>query len=173
MVHKLLARLALPLAGLAIVFALVASAAPTGAQANLVIGRNASNFGVFSISPGFQPDPRVLQVVSGGELNVEAQGLGAGCVGFVTSQPDLVLNLNGVSSMLRFFVRSNADTTLVVNDARGNWHCNDDVASNNTNPMVTIRNAPAGHYDLWIGSYQSGVQARGTLHVTELESQTP
>lgn len=146
------------------------------AQASLQIGGNRANFGVHRLSPGFTPDPKVVNVVSGGNIDASTLGYGADCGGWVTRQPDAIVHLSGQSNFLRFFVRGqgNGDTTLVINDGGGRWHCNDDSApGSNLNPVVDIRNAPAGQYDIWIGSYRSGEQIRGTLNITELESQRP
>ena len=65
---------------------------------------------------------------------------------------------------------NNGDTTLLINDGAGNWHCNDDSApGSNLNPLVDLANAPAGQYDVWIGSYRSDEQIGGTLNITELD----
>ena len=54
------------------------------------------NFGVMTLRPGFMPDPRSRPVVSGG--NMPAQSLaGPSCRGYITPQPDVVLNLLGTS----------------------------------------------------------------------------
>ena len=100
-------------------------------------------------------------------------GLGAGCVGYVTRQPDFILHMTGDSSALSVNVNvpgaravSPTDTTLVVNDPHGGWHCNDDT--NGANPRVELHNLGAGQYDIWIGAYQANTRARGTLNITEL-----
>ena len=54
----------------------------------------------------------------------------------------------------------------VVNDANGNWICNDDA--NGLNPAVEINNPAAGQYDIWVGSYSSGTFVAGTLAVSEI-----
>jgi len=130
------------------------------------------NYGVRQVSPGFVPDPIDVSIVSGGSLDTRSMGLGAGCVGFVTTQPDFNIQLSAADTMLRLYVTSDSDTTLVVNDAAGGWHCNDD-SNGGHNPMVDLRNTPAGLINVWVGSYQSGVQARGVLHVSELASNHP
>ena len=142
------------------------------AQGALQIGGRRANFGKRTLRPGFVPDPVNINIVSGGNINASGLGLGAGCVGYVTAQPDFILTLRGTSSNLRFYVTAGSDTTLLVNTAGGSWQCNDDSYGGN-NPTVNIANATAGQYDVWVGSYQSGVQARGQLHITELDSNHP
>jgi len=129
------------------------------------------NFGTRSVSPGFTPDPIAINVTSGGSLNVAGMGLGAGCTGYATAQPDFRFNLTGTSRFLRVFVEAPGDTTLIINDARGGWHCADDTYG--TNPGIDLSNAGAGQYDVWIGSYRSGEQIRGQLKITELSSVQP
>ena len=142
------------------------------AQGGLTIGGRRANFGVRPVRPGFVPDPININVTSGGNLDARGMGLGAGCVGFVTAQPDVIVRLTGTSSNLRFYVTSQGDTTLLVNTGNGRWVCNDD-SYGGTNPTVDIPNAPSGQYDIWIGSYRSGEPATGQLHITELNSNHP
>lgn len=142
------------------------------AQSTLQIGGSSANFGVHNIRGGFVPDPKEITVVSGGNLNAASMGYGSGCTGYVTARPDIIVNYtNPDDDLLRFFVRASGDTTLVINDARGRWHCNDDASG--TNPMVTISDPARGQYDVWIGSYESGQTVRGKLYVTELRSESP
>ena len=141
------------------------------AQSTLQIGGSSANYGVHNIRGGFVPDPKQISVVSGGDLNAATMGYGSGCTGWVTSKPDAIIKYDNPGDFLRFFVRASGDTTLVINDARGRWHCNDD--SSGTNPMVSISDPARGQYDLWIGSYEQGTTVRGTLYVTELRSETP
>ncbi|MEM1414351.1 MAG: hypothetical protein AAGH15_05605 [Myxococcota bacterium] len=138
-----------------------------GGGSGLAIGGNQANFGVHNLQGGFTPDPYTIpNVVSGGNLNVASMGLGGECRGFATRQPDLILNYRNARNFLRFYVQGQGDTALVINDANGNWHCNDDTAG--LNPQVDLRNPPSGQYDIWVSSYTSGENIRGTVFVTEL-----
>lgn len=146
------------------------SAGPGG----LTIGGSASNFGSFRVTPGFLPDPQSVGVVSGGDLDVRALGLGPGCVGWATRQPDYIMMLDGSSGSLRVYAVSTGgdDTTLIINAADGSWHCNDD-SYGGTNPSVDLPGAGPGQYDIWVGSYRQGVQAHANLYVTEIGSNHP
>jgi hypothetical protein len=148
------------------IVALTLAAALWNCAPTLTIGGNTANFGGQALSPGFSPDPLSVPVVSGG--NIDASRLPNGCAGWITSQPDYIVHLTGPSHHLRFYALSSADTTLVINAADGSWQCNDD-SYGGLNPTVSIAQAPAGQYDVWVGSYQSGVQAQAVLHVTELD----
>jgi hypothetical protein len=148
------------------------SAAPGGGTLN--VGAR-PNFGERAIAPGFTPDPLTINVTSGGSIDASRSNAGAGCSGWVTSAPDFNLRLNGTASFLRFYVNgvaNNGDTTLIVNTADGRWLCNDD-SFGGVNPSVDVTNAPAGLYNVWVGSYQNGTQIRGRLNVTELQSNRP
>jgi hypothetical protein len=129
------------------------------------------------MNTGFMPDPATFDVVSGGDLDAETAGTGnPDCRGWVTSVPDVVIQFAEMSGFLRFGFRANdasEDATLVINDGAGNWHCNDDGEGTGLNPMVDLQDAPSGHYDIWVGSYQQGSNVRGQLMVTELENVTP
>jgi len=156
------------LAGLAV--ALIVSVGVFGqsssAEAQLQIGGSSSNFGTGNLSGGFVPDPNTVSITSGGSLDSRSMTLGSGCVGFVTRQPDYILNYSNAANFLRFFFQGSGDTTLIINDASGNWHCNDDSAG--LNPQVSINNPPSGQYDIWVGSYAASANISGTLNITEL-----
>lgn len=151
-----------------LITAAVLIAPPLQAQ-TLNIGGSSSNFGRTSLSPGFTPDPFRVSIVSGGALTVSSLGLASGCVGYATSDPDYILDLTGNTSFLAIYNEGDGDTGLVVNDPNGAWHCDDDSHSG-TDPRISLYNAPAGQYDVWVTSYSSGDNISGTLHVTELES---
>ena len=120
------------------------------------------------------PDPATVSITSGGSLDASRMGLAPGCGGYVTRQPDFILDYEDAASFLRFYAtaRGNGDTTLVINDGAGRWHCNDD-SHGGLNPTVDIRNPPSGQYDIWVGSYQARENIRAQLHVTELRSNHP
>ena len=142
------------------------------AQSGLSIGGPRANYGARSLRGGFLPDPVAVRVVSGGSLDASRMGMASGCRGYVTRQPDFILHYRDAASFLRFYATSGGDTTLVVNDAAGRWHCNDD-SHGGLNPTVDIQNPPSGQYDVWVGSYRARENLRSTLHMTELRSQHP
>ena len=124
------------------------------------------NFGSVSLSAGFEPDPYVVDLVAGGDI--DASRLGNGCVGKITRQPDFRLQYEATSGLqLTIRVRSREDTTLVVNGPTGRWLCNDD-AGNGINPGVVYRTPQSGVYDIWVGTF-GDEPAEGQLRITELE----
>jgi hypothetical protein len=142
------------------------------AQGALQAGGRTANFGVRDVRPGFVPDPISINIVSGGNIDARALGLGPGCVGWVTRQPDFIMRLGGNSPNLRVYVTAPSDTTLLINTANGQWRCNDD-SYGSTNPTVDLPGAGPGQYDIWVGSYRNGEQARGQLRITELPGNHP
>ena len=143
------------------------------AQTSLQIGGSSANYGVHDIRGSFVPDPKRISVTSGGTLNASTMGYGAGCRGFITAKPDVIVKYTNPQERLRFFVRAGADTTLLINAADGRWYCNDDASSGGKNPMVNIPNPAAGQYDVWVGSFESGHTIASTLFITELRSEQP
>jgi hypothetical protein len=124
--------------------------------------------GTVNLSGGFLPDPHVIDIVPGGDTVVE--DLGAGCTGYIfAAQPDLKVVLDSASAQFGIFVNSNIDTTLVVNDPNGGWHCNDDASFlTNSNPGLLFESPVDGTYDIWVGTYSDvGTDSTGKLVLTE------
>jgi hypothetical protein len=128
------------------------------------------NFGTVNLRTGFTPDPRMVSVVSGG--NIAASRVGNGCAGFISGNPDarLVFTTNGNLPLI-ISVDSNADTTLVVNGPDGRFRCDDDGGVRGSNPSIRYDRPRSGRYEIWVGSYRSGVNARGRLSISEVRSQ--
>ncbi len=125
-------------------------------------------YGAVSLTAGFTPDPHSLDVVSGGEVNVDY--LGGECAGHAAMAPDYRLHWYDRSSQLRIFFKADdgGDTTLLVNLPDGSWVCNDDAADGTLDPMVVLAEPPEGQYDIWVGSYRAGSFVEGELNITEL-----
>ena len=128
-------------------------------------------YGAIDLAAGFQPDPHAVSIEAGGAF--DASQLGGTCVGWIAQAPDYRVNWTAGSSGLPliFSVGSDADTTLVINDAQGNWVCDDDGGNEGMNPSVSFANAPSGQYDVWVGTYSQGALQSSTLHVSEVTSQ--
>lgn len=124
------------------------------------------NYGSYNINSGFVPDPWQITVQAGGNINVGNNI--SGCRGYITNQPDVRIYYQaGSFSTLSFYVRSNADTTLVINAPNAQWYCNDDFQG--LNPGITFNGPMSGQYDIWVGAYsRSSTGAGATLYVSEL-----
>jgi len=108
-------------------------------------------YGAIELAAGFMPDPHQIAIAAGGGIDASS----VGCVGWV-------------GLPLIFSAQSDADTVLLVNDAEGNWLCNDDT--NGFNPVISITNPTSGQYDVWVGTYAQGDLQDSTLSVSEVYS---
>ena len=118
---------------------------------------------------GFTPDPHITEVRAGG--GTDSGDTVPNCDGgYISDPPDLELRYSDPADNLGFFVSSNEDTSLVINDPSGGWHCNDDF-SNDTglNPGLLFDDPKPGIYDIWVGAYTSnGIYSHAQLIITEL-----
>jgi hypothetical protein len=128
-------------------------------------------YGAIDLVSGFQPDPHTAAIQAGGDI--DASVLGGSCVGWIARAPDYRVNWSAGSGQLPlvFSVAASADTTLVINDAAGNWVCDDDGGNNGFNPAITFTNPVSGQYDVWVGTYAQGGLQPSTLNVSELFAQ--
>jgi hypothetical protein len=78
---------------------------PIMAAGELTPGGTVANFGVHNLTSGFMPDPYTVDVVSGGGIDASTSNAGAGCAGWVTGQPDVIVNFEEMSGFLRFAFR--------------------------------------------------------------------
>lgn len=123
--------------------------------------------GSTNLRQSFRPDPRSVRVTSGGDINVQEEF--DSCVGYVSSAPDYRVRFTrrGNSALpLIFYVDANHDTTLVINDANGEWFCDDD-SGGGTRPMISFTYPDEGTYDIWVGNYEIDEQYDATLRITE------
>jgi hypothetical protein len=126
--------------------------------------------GEVELAAGFLPQPYTLDMNVGGPVAAHDLELGPGCSGFTNPAPHLRLQWSGTAERLRifFFAHGGADTTIIVNDPRGDWFCGDD-SGGTTQPMVEFFRPRTGQYDIWVGTTQEGVTLSGTLYLTEEE----
>lgn len=96
--------------------------------------------------------PRAHAVIAGGGVDLWACGSVPG-TGHVATAPDFELSFsgNGAGRALEFRVVAGCDAVLLVNDARGGWHFNDDDSGSNL--RIHLPAAPEGLYDIWIGTF--------------------
>jgi hypothetical protein len=119
-------------------------------------------FGTVTLRAGFVPDPYTVRVVAGGNIRTNLGGINQS----VANAPDYRLNYVAGNLPLTFYVRSAADTTLLVNLPNGTWVANDD-GDGNLNPVIKIQRPMSGQYDIWVGTFNQG-NPQATLYITEL-----
>lgn len=123
-----------------------------------------SNYGDYSLSAGFSPDPYSISVTAGG--SIDASNIGSPCRGRISNAPDIQLSYSAGSFPLYFRTQSGSDTTLVVNGPDGQWYCDDD-SGGGTNAQVTFASPMSGNYDVWVGTYSGGT-ASAQIQISEL-----
>ncbi|PTW97677.1 LCCL domain-containing protein [Pararhodobacter aggregans] len=104
--------------------------------------------------------PQAVGVIAGG--NVDLAGCPMPGHGYVITQPDFDFSFtdNSARQDLTLRVEATCDTVLLINDATGTWHFSDDEGGN-FNPAITLPGAPAGAYDIWVGTFgQSTCEAQ-------------
>jgi hypothetical protein len=144
---------------------LLAGAVPAAAQ-----DFNATpNYGTINLRTGFEPDPNVVAVQSGG--NLDASRIDSACAGFITAAPDVRLVYTAGALPLIISVASRSDTTLVVNGPDGRWYCNDDGGVHGMNPSVRFNHPASGRYEIWVGTYGHAALQDARLNISELTSQ--
>jgi len=86
---------------------------------------------------------------------------GSGCSGFIANDsPSAAITVEG-DGPLSIYAVSGTDTTMLVSDPAGRWHCSDDA--NGSNPAVTFAQAAAGTYMVWVGTFSPDARAAATL----------
>ncbi|WP_113906335.1 S1 family peptidase [Aliidiomarina celeris] len=125
-------------------------------------------YGVLSANNSALASGATTQITAGG--NVLVNYLGEQCAGYAANAPDYRVNLSELQSVLSVqFEATNQgdDTTLIVQDPAGLWHCNDDF--NQLNPALSIHDAEPGSYSIWVASYTEGNFYNGTLTLSNRE----
>ena len=124
-----------------------------------------SRYGQQRLSPGFAPAPFMMNVHSGGDIDVKSLRLGDNCLGYAAADPDFIVDLGATFDRIIFLIASKTDTTLIINLPNGGWACNDDA--NGLNPALVFHKAAAGVYQIWIGSYAAETIEEAVLYVSE------
>src|SRR5690606_35342253 len=129
--------------------------------------RAAPTYTTVDLSAGFMPDPWKQSLQAGGNDRVSS-GLGPGCTGYINgSAPDVDLNYTAGRTSLYFHVSASADTTLVIYDPHGNWHCSDDALG--LDPLVAFDAPLDGNYNIWVGVHGESRLAPAELRISEID----
>lgn len=121
-------------------------------------------YGTYDVSAGFTPDPFVVNVTAGGGTDVSS--VIEGCNGNVANAPDVRINYSAGRFPLTFAAAADQDVTILINGPDGTWYCNDD-SGGTLNSGLTFTNPQSGQYDVWIGTFSSGVTFDAVFAVTE------
>ena len=123
--------------------------------------------GALELRVGFEPDPREVAVDAGG--NRDARVIHATCSGMIDfARPDVTLTYAQGTGQFPLYIGavSQADTTIVIRDPQGNWHCNDDYEG--LNPGVVFQRPQFGSYGIWVGTLERGPTQPATLRISEV-----
>jgi hypothetical protein len=143
---------------------LVLIAAIVCLQLGHVSGQNTAldpAFSMIKLKAGFDPDPHSIPVEAGGPITTKLGGVNA----FVSSAPDVRLHYTAGTPALTFYVKSKADTTLLINLPDGSWLADDD-SGGGLNPQIRLATPKAGRYDIWVGT-AAKAPAKAALYITE------
>jgi hypothetical protein len=111
-------------------------------------------YGLVELAANFSPDPHVAEIVAGGPD--AADSLASGCVGYLNAaRPDYGVMYSGAGPYsLSLFAEGDQDSTLIVEDPNGRWHCNDDYSpATGHNPGIVLNDPVDGLYRIWVGTY--------------------
>ncbi|MBN35979.1 MAG: peptidase S1 [Rhodospirillaceae bacterium] len=124
-------------------------------------------FGSIELNEYFPNDPYTKVIEAGGNHSVSRCFQDNSLSGTVAAAPDfdLYYRTSG-SSTLNIYVRSGADTVLLISDPYGEFWFDDDSGGGD-DPLITFPNAVDGLYNIWVGSYNRRTGEIGTLVITE------
>jgi len=118
--------------------------------------------------------PLTQELKSAGTLAAfELAGTDAQCNGYIGDAPDFVFEVNSALDQMTLWFASKQDATLFVVGPHGAVTCNDDSASDNANPSVTIQKPAQGRYGVFVGRLAQDLAVEGTLTVTTAPEATP
>ena len=119
-----------------------------------------ATYGEINLRSGFTPDPRRVSLRAGGP--VPASNASAGCSGSIARAPDYQITYTAGRQPLIVRTESTTDTTLVINDPDGVWHCDDDSRGDG-NAEVNLDKPSSGVYDIWVGTFGGGTAAANLI----------
>ena len=115
-------------------------------------------------------DPSLVSVLSGvvDGSAVDAQTLGADCVGYIPATPDLVVDWTEDADVaaLNIFVLSIGDPVLVIVTPTGDIVCNDDYSPLVPDPYIEIPTPQTGRYAIFVGSFDDDAVMPGFVVVS-------
>jgi len=113
-----------------------------------------------------------ISLTAGGTL--QASEMRSQCQGMIASAPDVDYyfmaegDVRAQRLVLEFSSISSEDTTLLIRDPGGAWHCDDDSAGN-LNPMLRFNGSQGGLYMIWVGTFGAAA-APATLRIREFDN---
>jgi len=103
-----------------------------------------------------------VAAATGGQSLYDCQ-MGDDVWGYTSQAPQFTLNMSQMNGFIfSAEVDSECDPTLLLHDAMGNWHFNDD-GDNGVQPLLEVDGSVLnGQVDIWVGSF-GGSECTGTI----------
>lgn len=121
-------------------------------------------FGTVTLHAGFNPDPHVVHGTAKGE--VLASSIHKRCEGWISEEPDFLLDSETAFFRLYILARSEDEIVLVARDPDGKVVCSRDRKG--TNSPGVHADFPLGTTELWVSVKRKGAQAPYTLGFSEV-----
>jgi hypothetical protein len=114
---------------------------------------------------GFLPDPRMLEGVSGGTIDIG--GLGGACSGHVTAQPTHIVTLQTDFDFLQLYAETEEGTepTIAVLTPEGRFICG---LGDHARAQASAPRWAPGEYRVWVGNAVEGATLRHRLGISEI-----
>jgi hypothetical protein len=123
-----------------------------------------ATYGTILLDEGFNPDPHSENIEAGGQNRMDLC-MNTSIQATVATNPDYLLAYEtSGNSTLTLFVQTPTDSVLLVVTPWDEWLIDDDSAGN-SDGLISIPNATAGWYSIWVGAYGTGQP--GTLFISE------
>jgi hypothetical protein len=119
--------------------------------------------------------PLTANVTTEGDIPLFQFPLTKTCAGLVSAKPSFEFIVSGQPEQVRVFFEGDADATLMVLGDNGKVvECNDDAQTDaNSNPMVELKNPPAGAYLVFVGRLSPAQPVTGELTITDAADAEP
>ncbi|MEZ4605578.1 MAG: hypothetical protein R2880_04595 [Deinococcales bacterium] len=117
------------------------------------------------IGDDFSPDPLMMNFFAGGPT-VGSERFGNDCRGYIGEKPDHILELKDSFSHLYLYVKSQADTSLIVINSEGQSFCSDNTG-NSLNPALNFTSLKAGSYQIYVGNFDASEQPAYQLFISQ------
>ncbi|WP_269516003.1 hypothetical protein [Brevundimonas subvibrioides] len=121
-------------------------------------------YGTLVLDTGFWPSPNQTLVYAGGDDL--ASNFVDGCVGLISTSPDVLVTFWPGSPGLDFKTVSTKDTTILLQTPSGDWYCDDD-SGGSYNAELYFPVPEAGTYSVWVGAYGEADRGAALLEISE------
>ena len=121
---------------------------------------------LLTLSSGFTPDPQVLAMKAGGNIEVDE---GDCSYGYIAESGGMGLQYTAGLFDLYVYAESDIDTMLIIRTPSNRFICDDD-GHGNLNPLVHIEDPESGLYIVFVGGYTQNEYRDATLYISELSS---